>query len=205
MLFGLNELKRIYSTAKEANLIKYTPLLSKSLEKHNITDKKEVAMFLAQIGHESGQLGSVAENLNYSAKRLREVWPSRFPTAAIAAKYEKNPEALANKVYADRMGNGNEASGDGWKYRGRGFIQLTGKSNYIGFANWLGVSLEDAVEHAETPQGAVDTAIYFWTRNNLGPLAREGKIETVTRKINGGIHGLADRTALYKKALVTLS
>ena len=167
------------------------------LPRYEINTVDRVAAFLAQCGHESADFTVLQENLNYSAKGLVATWPKRFLTEAEAAPYNRNPEAIANKVYAGRMGNGDEASGDGWTYRGRGAIQLTGKSNYQAFADTFGWSLEEAVAYTETLQGAVESAAWFWWKNGLNDLADMRDIKAMTKKINGGTLGLAEREHHY--------
>ena len=159
---------------------------------------------MAQTAHESGGFKHLAENLNYSAKGLQLTWPSRF-TPDVAAVYARNPEKIANKVYADRMGNGSEASGDGWHYRGRGLIQTTGKANYQALANHLGLSLQEAVDYCETIKGAVESACFYWMKNNLNDLADRNEITVMTKRINGGTIGLQDRLNKYNKITALLN
>ena len=172
--------------------------LEEVLPRYEIDTPERLSAFLAQCAHESGDFTVLEENLNYSAKGLAATWPKRFPSEAAAAPYNRNPEAIANKVYADRMGNGPESSGDGWKHRGRGAIQLTGKSNYQAFANDLGFqSIDDAILYLQTLQGAIESAAWFWWKNNLNPIADNGDMKTLTHKINGGELGLAERVAHF--------
>ena len=161
------------------------------------------AHFFAQTAHESGGFKAFSENLNYGAKGLRGIFGKYFPTDALAAKYERKPEMIANRVYADRMGNGNEASGDGWKYRGRGALQLTGKSNYQAFANYLGKPEIMTNPDLVATEYAFESAIYFFEKNALWKICDQGvtdaAILALTKKINGGTHGLDDRkTKTYK-------
>jgi len=200
-MLDLETLRKIYTGTSEAILGKYVEPLNITMEKYEINTPRRAAMFLAQIGHESGNLKTTMENLRYSAKRLRQVWPRRFNSDALALRYANNPEALANFTYGGRMGNGPENSGDGWKYRGRGFIQLTGKNNYVNFAESLNIPVDEAVEYLETPDGCAHSAGWFWWRNELNPIADRGDVRTVTRRINGGEHGLDERAALYRHAL----
>jgi len=168
------------------------------LPRYEIDTPIRVAAFLAQCGHESADFTALQENLNYSAKGLMSTWPKRFPNEQAAAPYNRNPERIANKVYSDRMGNGPEASGDGWKHRGRGAIQLTGKANYEAFTADLGfASVDDAILYLETLEGAVESAAWFWWKNNLNEVADVGDMKTLTRKINGGDLGLAERVAHF--------
>jgi putative chitinase len=165
---------------------------------------KRMAAFLAQIAHESGGFNFVQEGLNYSAQGLMKTWPRRFPTLASARPYARNPEKIANKVYANRMGNGPESSGDGFKFRGRGLIQLTGRDNYTRFARSIGRTLDQTVAYLETPEGAVASAAWFWDINKLNVYADKDDFVGLTRRINGGTIGLADRKHHYDIALKAL-
>jgi len=172
--------------------------LAQVLPKYDINTPERVAAFMAQCGHESVDFSVLRENLNYSAKGLHGTWPKRFPTLESAQPYERNPEKIANKVYSDRMGNGPEASGDGWKYRGRGAIQLTGKDNYSRFAKDIGKSLDEAIVYVETLAGAIESACWFWKNNKLNEQADARDMKAATKKINGGDLGLAERTDHFK-------
>jgi putative chitinase len=173
--------------------------LLKTMDKYEISDNDyRIAMFLAQVAHESGGFKYVIESINMSAKRIRQVWPSRFPTEESAMPYANNPQKLANKVYASRMGNGDEASGDGYRYRGRGLIQVTGKSNYTSFARSQNMELQDVISYLETDEGACESAGWFWNSRGLNSLADVEDVEKVSRKINGGTVGLEDRILLYE-------
>lgn len=171
---------------------------------YDINTPKRLAAFIAQCAHESGNFRLLRENLNYRAESLMRTWPNRFPTIEIASQYANNPEKIANKVYANRMGNRNEASGDGWRYLGRGLIQLTGKENYQWFAASLKMPVEDLPEYMSTFEGAVQSACFFWELNNLNIEADAGDIKTMTKKINGGLIGLDDRIKHYQHALHVL-
>lgn len=175
------------------------------LPKYNITTVERVAAFLAQCGHESADFTVLKENLNYSAEGLSKVFPKRFPTVEAAQPYNRQPEKIANKIYADRMGNGPEASGDGFKFRGRGAIQLTGKENYTKFAASIGKSLDEAVAYTETLAGAIESACWFWSVNKLNDIADKTDIVTLTKRINGGTIGLEDRKKHFEHNLVVLS
>ena len=146
----------------------------------------------------------MAESLNYKAASLRKVFPKYFPDDATAAAYAGKPEKIANRVYANRMGNGPEESGDGWKFCGRGLIQLTGKDNYSRYAQSLEISLDEASEHLTTFEGCVQSAAWFWEANNLNQWADKGDMVTLTKKINGGTLGLDDRVKHYNHALHVL-
>ena len=175
--------------------------ISEILPEYDITTPQRVAAFLAQCAHESGGFVFLKENLNYKAASLRRVFPKYFPDDAIAAQYAGKGEMIANRVYANRMGNGDEASGDGWRYCGRGLIQLTGKNNYTFFAGSLDIPVEEASEYLQTFEGAVQSACFFWEQNKLNQWADTGDILTLTKRINGGTIGLEDRIKHYEHAL----
>jgi putative chitinase len=179
--------------------------LNMTMLNYEITTPQRQAMFLAQLAHESGSFKHVSENLNYSAEALRRVFKKYFLTDDVALMYARQPEKIANRVYANRMGNGEESSGDGWKYRGRGLIQLTGKDNYAAFslkANNNALLEPDSVAE---PELAAMSAGWFWDTNGLNKLSDTGDVRAVTRRINGGFNGLADREAKYNKLITILS
>lgn len=178
----------------------YVEPLNAALEHFQINNPARIAMFMAQVGHESGGLVHVEENLNYRADRLPVVFPRYFRDVDPNA-YAKNPEKIANRVYANRMGNGPESSGDGYRYRGRGLIQLTGHDNYAHFAHDMGISVEDAVHYLSTPEGAAMSAAWFWATHGLNEIADRHDVVMATKRINGGTIGLADRQAHYQEAL----
>lgn len=180
----------------------YAEQLDRQLEMHGINTHLRCAHFLAQVLHESTRLSRVRENLNYSKTGLRKTFPKYFSEQQ-AVDYARQPERIANRVYANRLGNGDEASGDGWKYRGRGLIQLTGKDNYQRFSDWIG---DDVVTHPDrvASRYAVECALFFWERNNLNALADADDVNTLTRRINGGYNGLQDRVELTDLAKVVL-
>jgi putative chitinase len=178
--------------------------LSEILPDYDINTPQRVAAFVAQCAHESGGFRALKENLNYKAVTLRKIFPKYFPDDATANQYASLPnkqEAIANKVYANRMGNGPEQSGDGYRYCGRGLIQLTGKDNYSWFAASLEIPVEEAAEYLQTFEGAVQSACWFWETNNLNNQADAGDIKLMTKKINGGYIGLEDRIKHYNHAL----
>ena len=182
----------------------WTNALNKILPDYSIDTPERVAAFVAQSAHESGNFTALHENLNYRAETLRKVFPKYFPTDEIAQQYASQPnkaELIANRVYANRMGNGNEASGDGFRHCGRGLIQLTGKSNYQAFAESIETPVEQIPEFLATFEGAVQSACWFWESNNLNQYADSGDILTMTRRINGGTIGLEDRKRHYAHAL----
>ena len=175
--------------------------LEELLPRYGITSSKErLAHFFSQVIHESGCMRFDMENLNYSSKALLAVFGKYFPTKEKAKAYARQPEKIANKVYANRMGNGSEASGDGWKHRGRGLIQLTGKNNYQAFAKWIGDDkiLEDPDLVAS--EYAVHSAVFFWDRNKLNEIADQDDVRKMTKRVNGGENGLAHRRELLNKA-----
>lgn len=181
--------------------------LSQLLPDYDINTPQRIAAFMAQCAHESGGFIFLSENLNYKPATLRKIFPKYFPDDAIANEYCSRPnkaEAIANKVYANRMGNGDEASGDGYRYRGRGLIQVTGKQNYSWFAASLEISPEEAAEYMGTFEGAAQSACWFWESNNLNQWADKGDILTLTKRINGGTIGLDDRIKHYEHALHVL-
>lgn len=163
-----------------------------AIEKETSDFSKDNLMhFLAQCSHESGGFRTLRENLNYSSERLLQVFPKYF-TKELAEKYGRHPEMIANRVYASRMGNGDEKSGDGWKYRGRGLIQLTGKSNYEAFFK---SNPGYSPEYLETSEGAAKSAVWFWKSRGLD---KETDVVKITKKINGGVNGLNDRKSKYQ-------
>lgn len=181
--------------------------LSQLLPDYEINTPQRIAAFIAQCAHESGGFTALKENLNYKAVTLRKIFPKYFPNDEIAQHYASLPnkqEAIANKVYANRMGNGDEASGDGYRYCGRGLIQLTGKDNYTWFAASLEISVEEAAQYLETFEGAAQSACWFWETNKLNQWADAGDILTLTKRINGGTIGLEDRIKHYNHALHVL-
>lgn len=169
--------------------------------KFKIDTPKQIAAFIAQTAHESGGYTRLVENLNYSAEALMRVWPKRFPTKAVADFFARKPELIANHVYSNRMGNGPIQSGEGWKYIGRGLKQLTGKDNYIRCGKALGIDLVENPELLLRPMFAAHSAGWFWKINNCGALADADQFQLLTKRINGGLIGLADRRARYDKVM----
>lgn len=168
-------------------------------EKNGLTTKLRIAHFMAQIEHESG-LKPISENLNYSAQGLIQTF-SKYFTTTEAINFANQPEKIANRVYANRMGNGNESSGDGWKYRGRGFIQITGKINYFQLANDTDLDCLKNPDLLLQEANAMISALWFWNKAGLNKLADKNDIKGITRKINGGTIGLAHRQELFNKYL----
>ncbi|HHF1573266.1 TPA: glycoside hydrolase family 19 protein [Haemophilus influenzae] len=173
--------------------------ISVQIEKAGCVTKMQQAMFLAQCGHESGGFTRFKENLNYSWLGLSKTFRKYFPDPLTAKKYERKPELIANRVYANRLGNGDEKSGDGWKYRGRGLIQITGKDNYAAFRKWLGRDIEPE-DVAGNLDLSVKTAVWYWKCYELADL---NSVEKVTRRINGGLNGIDERCKLYRALMVT--
>ena len=171
---------------------------------YDINTNQRIAAFLAQCIHESNQFTVLKENLNYNAQALQRVWPTHFPDEDTADAYAHQPEKIANRAYANRMGNGDEASGDGWKYAGKGAIQLTGHDNCAAFAADAGMDLDDVPAYLLTPEGAVKSACYFWKTNHLNGIADTGNIDLISKKVNGGTIGMAERHSIYTDALTAL-
>ena len=202
-MITLELLQQLFPRTRVDVLERYVDPLINICEKYEINTPERVAMFLAQIGHESAGLSVVEENLNYRADRLAVVFPKYFRDVN-PNDYARNPEKIANRVYANRMGNGPESSGDGWRYRGRGAIQLTGHNNYAAFANDVGMDLDEVVGYLSTSDGAIESAAWFWNKNDLNQWADKGDILTLTKRINGGTIGLEDRIKHYEHALHVL-
>ena len=198
--------KDLLKTARMFVKDKYYSYIEQYCEKYKINTPKRISHFLAQVNYESGYMNYVEENLNYSAKQLLKVFPKYFKTLDEAKEYEYKGEKIANKVYANRMGNGSELSGDGWKYRGRGLIQLTGKNNYLKFSKWYNDSsiFVDNPDLLLQPQFAVLSAFFYWDTHKLNDYIVDNVddytiCKLLTKKINGGYNGLEERFRLYKK------
>ena len=179
--------------------------LNRAMARYKINSPVRAAAFLAQIGHESAGLTVAVENLNYSAQGLANTWPKRYRSEdgapnELAHKLARKPEQIANHTYANRMGNGTPESGDGWKYRGRGFIQTTGKNNYHELGRGLGINVVAVPDLLLQPEYAALSAAYFWHANGLNELADAGRFDLITRKINGGTNGAADRNRRWDEA-----
>jgi putative chitinase len=199
MSITLEQLINFFEDTDDFVLEKYVEPLNKTFEKFEINTPDRIAMFLAQVGHESGGLTKIQENLNYKPARLAQIFPKYFRDVD-PDDYGGKPEMIANRVYANRMGNGDEDSGDGYRFRGRGLIQLTGRNNYESFAEDMEMDLDAAVEYLGTPEGACMSAGWFWDQNDLNDLADKGDITRCTKKINGGTIGLEERTELFEEA-----
>ena len=201
----------------------FVSVLNTAMNRYQIVGQKRMAAFIAQVGHESGHLARLVENLNYSADGLANTWPSRYGEPdgkgeyvkvqvsgkvrnkpnTLALSVDRKPEQIANIAYGNRMGN--TTPGDGWKYRGRGLIQISGKNNYRACGEALGLDLIAQPELLEKPQHACMSAAWFWSTNGLNTLADAGKFDAITQRINGGQNGAADRQALYALALKVLA
>lgn len=195
-----DELRQILPNLSPEKRAEYLPHMQMAMAEFGITTRLREAAFIAQIAHESQNLARLEENLNYSAQRLRQVFPRRFPTDAAANAVARQPERIANVIYANRIGNGPPESGDGFRYRGRGFIQLTGRANYREFGNLLGLNLEGDPDQAATPAVAFRIAAAFWKSRGCNQLADGQQITNITKRINGGTIGLAERIALFGRA-----
>jgi putative chitinase len=198
-MLKVEQFKTLFPNSKvEHN--KFVTVLNAKMESAGINTPARIAAFIAQCGHESAGFSTFSENLNYSSIGLVTTFGKYFDKNTSMA-YARNPQKIANKVYASRMGNGNEASGDGWKYRGRGLIQLTGKDNYTAFSP---EAAKDPDLLVSSYDYMISSAIWFWTKNSLNALADKGDLVTLTKRINGGTHGLAERVALSNKILKML-
>ncbi len=180
-------------------VLDYLPHLNAAIEEFEINTALRVSAFLAQIAVETGELHHLKENLNYSAAGLRKTFPRHF-NYTTALIYANHPEKIANRVYAGRMGNGKEDTGDGWKYRGRGAIQLTGKSNYHTYGVLLKIPLADQPELAEQPELAFRIAAQYWKMNGCNELSDLKQFDTITQRINGGLNGQSERLKYYARA-----
>lgn len=195
------QILELFPHARSSILDPILPVINDMLASAGI-DKNclRVSNFLAQIGTESGGLCSITEDLYYSASRLRAVWPREFPSVKFAEQYAGNPEKLADYIYANRLGNGDVASGDGWRYRGRGLFQLTGRYNYSHFGKIIDMNLSENPDQAADPVTALKIAVKYWQAENMNALSDQHNIKKITRLINGGYIGLPTREAYCKKA-----
>lgn len=197
-------LRKIYPQSK--SIARYCEALHQAMSECGIDTAARACAFLAQVGHESAQLNRIEENLNYSAQALRKVFPKYFRTPQEASSYAHHPERIANRVYANRMGNGGEESGDGWKFRGRGLIQITGRDNYVSMSALMGKDLTVWPDALLMPLDACRSAALWWKTNGLNSLAdklvsdERKTFETITKRVNGGLNGLEDRWAIYLRA-----
>jgi putative chitinase len=194
------QLSQIMPNLKPARRAECLPALVRAMEEFEINTPLRAAAFLAQLAHESAELARFEENLNYSWQGLRKIFKKYFRTDAEARAFHRQPERIANRVYGSRMGNGPEASGDGFRYRGRGPIQITGRANYKKYGDLLGLDLVGNPAQAATPEVGFRTAGVYWRENRLNDFADQQKFVTVTRLINGGTVGLEDRQKFYERA-----
>lgn len=207
MANGMLTLEKIHQAlpfVTSQNLETYGPTLILGCGAIGVYNNFRKAAFLSQVGYESQWFSHVEENLNYSPEGLVHTWPTHFPDLASTMGYARNPEKIANKVYANRMGNGDEVSGDGWKFRGRGLIQLTGKDNYEAFSK---VSRHDCLsdpDFVSSPFGAVQSACWFWDTNKLNSYADAQNVPAIVKIISGGSLNLSQRVQAYNVALTAL-
>lgn len=196
-------------TAEKLQKLKINPTLAdvfnETFERWNIATPRQQAGFIGQCGHESGNFTKLEENLNYSADRLMKIWPKRFPTMDSAQPYHRNPRKIANKVYGGRMGNRDEASDDGHRFRGSGWIQLTGHDNFYHFGKAMGIDFVMNPDLVRTPKYAAHSAGWFWSTHKCNELAEVMDWRKLTRVINGGELGLQDRISHIEKALIVLA
>jgi putative chitinase len=202
-MITISQFKKMFPNAKDAGSL--IDAMVDIFPKYDITTSKRVAGFVAQTGHESGGFRALSENLNYSAKSLDAVFGKYFKRAGVDSNaYARQPEKIANRVYASRMDNGDEASGDGFMFRGGGILQLTGRTNYTKFGASVGITAEQAVDYVRTSKGAIESACWYWKTNNLNKYCDEGDIKMLTKRINGGYIGLEDRIHHWEMLLEAL-
>lgn len=203
MELTLDQLRIIMPRLKHA--CEYLPYLNKWMRHYGITTPCRVSHFLSQVAHESSQLMRFEENLNYSSQALMRVWPRIFANN-LAEVYAGNPEMIANRAYANKGGNGDESSGDGWKYRGRGAIQCTLKSNYAAISKDWKLNLIDNPELLSIPEHAIRSACWYWWKNGLNKLADSGaSVKVITQRINRSCLGIEERERFYQKSCSVLS
>jgi putative chitinase len=202
MQLTLQQLKQLLP--KNQHVDHWHHVLEQLFQDYEINTPQRIAAFIAQCAHESAEFAIIKENLNYKWESLRKIFSKYFPTDELAQQYAHQQEKIANRIYANRMGNGSEESGDGYRYCGRGLIQLTGKSNYQAFADSLEMDVNDVPEYLATFEGAAQSACWFWENNNLNKFADTGDILKMTKVINGGTLGLEERKANYQHALNVL-
>jgi putative chitinase len=197
-MVNADQLQRLHIGAE------WVDALNETFSRFNLTSNNQKAMFIGQCSHECGNFRLLEENLNYRAETLMKLWPKRFPSLEFAKQYEKNPKKIANSVYANRMGNRDEASGDGYRFRGRGALQCTGHSTYFHAGKALGVNFVMQPDLVATPKYAALTAGWFWETHKLNPPSDALDYQKVTRIINGGTIGLDDRIKHVQQALAVL-
>ena len=203
-LITIDQLDMAVPMARYEDLVTYVDFLNEGMTRFEINTPNRIAAFIAQLAHESGDFRYTEENLNYSWAGLRKTWPGKFTTDAFAEQYHRQPERIANVVYAGRYGNGAEASGDGWKYRGRGLIQLTFHDNYVAYSRAISEpSLMSAPSPVAQPRHAALSACWFWHSHGLNPIADAGDqagFNQISLKINGGWNGKEDRLENWAEA-----
>lgn len=205
MNITFEQFQKLIPTNPEAK--EWYEIVLPAFEKNQINTVNRIAGFMAQTAFESADYKSLTENMNYSWQRLREVFPRYFQTANIAKQFHRQPERIANRVYddANRINKiGNTRLGDGWRFRGKGIKQLTGRWNFAAFGNSIGMTAEEAANYAETKKGALETAIWFWNTNNLARFADVDDIDGMSRAVNGGSNGLVERRNRYNNAKTLL-
>jgi putative chitinase len=198
-------LKAAYPKRAEAALAPWVEPIKAACRKYDINTIRRISAFITTLAHEGGFIVGRRENMNFTAQRMSEVWPNRFAVGGkvrngpnnLAKSLDRKPEEIANHVYANRMGNGPPESGDGWRYRGNGPPQLTGKANHQGFADALGITVEKASDHIATLEGGIEAAAWFWDTNDINRLADTPGISDETRRINGGEIGIKDRQKIF--------
>jgi putative chitinase len=203
-LITIDQLDMAVPQARYEDLIRYIDFLNEGMEKFEISSGNRISAFIAQLAHESADFRHTEENLNYSGQALRSTWPRKFTSDALAQQYHRNPEKIASFVYADRFGNRGEASGDGWRYRGRGLIQLTFHDNYEKYAQGISdPSIMTRPDQVAQPRHAAMSACWFWKANGLNALAdagTEAAFNEISYKINGGWKGKEDRLENWAEA-----
>lgn len=205
-LIDVSVLRAAAPERSEAELAPWVEPIKAACRRFEIDRIRRIAAFLTTLAHEGGFKVGARENMNYSAKRLAEVWPARFSGGGgrpnpLAASLDRKPEEIANHVYANRMGNGLPATGDGWKFRGNGPIQLTGRANHEAFAKAMGMTLDEATVWIGTIEGGVMSAAWFWEENDVNRLADTPGVADETKRINGGTVGLADRQERFGRVV----
>ena len=208
-MITLEQLRAAVPKARPDDLTKYVAPLDEAMERFEIGAPLRIAAFLAQVAHESDDFRQTEENLNYSWEALRRTWPRHFETDEVARGYHRQPERIANRAYANRNGNGDEASGDGWRYRGRGLIQLTGRANYLAYAAAVAESsVAAAPDQVALPRHAALSAGWFWSMRGLNALADAGdeaSFNQISFRINGGWNGKEDRLQNWAEARMVFS
>src|SRR6266705_1158084 len=207
-LITIDQLDMAVPEGHYEDLIRYIDFLNEGMETFEINTPNRIAAFIAQLAHESGDFRSTEENLNYSWQALRKTWPSHFSTDEIAQGYHRQPEKIADRAYASRNGNGDEASGDGWRFRGRGLIQITGRANYLAYSQAIAEpGVMTSPEQLALPPHAALSACWFWHEHGLNALADvgdEASFNQITLRINGGWNGKEDRLQNWAEAKTVL-